>query len=118
MLLHQIGDEKSEHQKELEADALGIMLESYFGIEPTDSRRRHLAKHYRAYEKEWEEVQHKDSFGQVIKNVFSIFREEIPIIAEFVEQQLSEKLVLKPVPIQEKKTLVETEREDIYTKIK
>ena len=34
------------------------------------------------------------------------------------EQQLSEKLVLKPVPIQEKKTLVETEREDIYTKIK
>lgn len=118
VLLHQIGDEKSEHQKELEADALGIMLESYFGIEPTDSRRRHLAKHYRAYEKEWEEVQHKDSFGQVIKNVFSIFREEIPIIAEFVEQQLSEKLVLKPVPIQEKKTLVETEREDIYTKIK
>lgn len=48
VLLHQIGDEKSEHQKELEADALGIMLESYFGIEPTDSRRRHLAKHYQS----------------------------------------------------------------------
>lgn len=54
----------------------------------------------------------------MIKNVFSIFREEIPIIAEFVEQQLSEKLVLKLCQYRKKKTLVETEREDIYTKIK
>ena len=34
---------KSEAQMELEADALGIMMEQYLGFEPTEARKRHLA---------------------------------------------------------------------------
>ena len=37
---------KSEAQMELEADALGIMMEQYLGFEPTEARKRHLAECY------------------------------------------------------------------------
>ena len=44
---------KSEAQMELEADALGIMMEQYLGFEPTEARKRHLAECYRSYQEEY-----------------------------------------------------------------
>ena len=104
---------KSPAQKELEADALGIMIESYFGIQPTESRKRHLAQNYRAYEKEWRAKEGMDSFGDVLSNVFQAFRRELPDIMQHVEKTLPEAVMNKQVVQRQAEP-----REDIYSRIK
>lgn len=49
-LMHNSRDtrELPEPVKELEADAVSIMLQQYFGIPLTDSRKRHFSEYYRA----------------------------------------------------------------------
>lgn len=84
MMQHDQG--KSMHQKELEADALGIMLESHYGIEPTDTRRRHLANNYRAYQQEYIAHPERESFGDVLRNVFAKFREHLPELEKTMEK--------------------------------
>lgn len=82
---------KSAAQVELEADALGIMLESHFGIALTESRKRHLVSNYNTYHEAYKkapEGQKPDGFGQVINHVFETFRKEIPAISEYVEKQI------------------------------
>lgn len=39
--------DKNSSMKELEADCISIMLQQQFGIELTDSRKKHFAQHYR-----------------------------------------------------------------------
>ena len=60
-LLHEMSHGIMEHDtapdfsvslKELEADALSIMLEDRFGIEITEARQRHLAEHFEVYTSE------------------------------------------------------------------
>ena len=104
--------QKSTVQKELEADAFGILLESHFGIEPTDTRKSHLAEHYREYEKAWKEQEGLDSFGQVLTNVFAVFKREIPEITKYVEAYLPAR------PVLEQKQTTQRESYDIYDKIK
>lgn len=77
---------KSSAQKELEADALGIMLESYFGIEPTDARKRHLADCYRSYQEEYGQEPGKPSFGQILTNVYRVCKRSFPDIKQAVEK--------------------------------
>lgn len=49
-------------KRELIADAVSIMIQSNFGIEITDSRKRHLKSHYDSLKKEMEsEIGHEMS---------------------------------------------------------
>lgn len=87
-VLHQIPSDIGTAQKELEADALGIMIEGYFGIKPTDSRKRHLADNFREYEKAYKKDPNMDSFGEILKNVFTVFKKHEPDIAQAVENHI------------------------------
>lgn len=82
---------KSTEQIEIEADALGIMIESHFGVDITESRRRHLAEHYRRYQKFYQEAEEEkkpEGFGDVIANVFRTFRKEIDDLDHYVKRAL------------------------------
>lgn len=82
---------KSTEQIEIEADALGIMIESHFGVDITESRRRHLAEHYRRYQKFYQEAEEEkkpEGFGDVIANVFRTFRKEIDDLDHYVKREL------------------------------
>ena len=75
---------KSEAQMELEADALGIMVEQYLGFEPTEARKRHLAECYRGYQEEYRNHPgERESFGRVMEQVFQKFRQELPEIEQY-----------------------------------
>lgn len=86
------GDGKSAAQKELEADAFGIMLESYCGISPTEPRKRHLAENYRAYREETAGNPGADSIEQVLDQVYGAFREELPDIDRLTQKYLKQGL--------------------------
>lgn len=120
---HQEQGTKSRVQIELEGDALGIMIESHFGIEPTETRRRHLAENYRAYEKLYQEKDGLDSFGKVLSNVFTAFKQELPSITEYVEKELNTQNIQNTQHVQQGKQLqdaktAQPEKESIYDRIK
>ena len=130
-LLHQdLPAGKTAAQVELEADALGIMLESHFGIPLEESRKRHLAKQYHAYHKAYEkapEGQKPDSFGQVINQVFATFKKEISVINEYVDKHLKKEeqvLAKKGMRIEEQykkypqSAVQEPGKDEIYDRIK
>ncbi|MGO4971989.1 ArdC-like ssDNA-binding domain-containing protein [[Clostridium] aminophilum] len=59
-LSHEIGHMLQKHgtkdagpsQMEFEADCISVVIQSYFGVELTDSRKRHLADHYKGLQAE------------------------------------------------------------------
>ncbi len=114
---HQEADMKSSVQLELEGDALGIMIESHFGIEPTETRQRHLADNYRAYEKLYQENNGLDSFGQILSNVFAAFKKEIPSIMEYVGKELDTQPMQRGMQ-RRAGEMMQMERESIYDRIK
>lgn len=95
---------KSTAQKELEADSLGIMMESYLGLEIAESRKRHLADNYRIYQKEYEaQPAERATFGEVLKNVFQSFKKcetdlkeclerYVPVVSQKKEPERKQKL--------------------------
>lgn len=115
-VLYQENGGKMSSQKELEADALGIMIESYFGIEPTETRKRHLAENYRAYEREWHSREGMESFGDVLSNVFDSFRKELPEITRYIDQVVPA-ASMKKQTVQKVQKQAES-RSDIYDRIK
>ena len=87
---------KSEAQMELEADALGIMMEQYLGFEPTEARKRHLAKCYRGYQEEYRNhLGERESFGTVMEQVFQKFRQELPEIEQYIQKYVPEQTLQK-----------------------
>lgn len=96
-LIHNAPSDKSASQKEFEADALSIMLDSAYGVETTQSRISHLSQHFRGFENDILEqnldksatdqqmavdLAMHESFG----DVFQIFRDNIDVINEHVYQ--------------------------------
>lgn len=87
---------KSEAQMELEADALGIMVEQYLGFEPTEARKRHLAECYRGYQEEYRNHPgERESFGRVMEQVFQKFRQELPEIEQYIQKYVPEHTLQK-----------------------
>lgn len=107
-LIHKDMPKISTAQKEIEADALSIMLESTFGIQITDARKRHFSSHYSAFV---EEVRNQDndaakhaisqsdadqiikeqieaSVNKVFDDVFNVYRDHIDEIQKCVERYL------------------------------
>lgn len=79
--LHDHGNknlDKSLSIKEFEADCISVILQSYYGFELTDSRKRHLAEHYREVERELND-----------SNLIDVRKEKI---AEYLESALSDSM--------------------------
>jgi hypothetical protein len=99
-LSHELGHALENHgtrdistaQKEFEADSISILIQSHFGMELTDSRKRHLAEHYRKFEDEIRAAEPQITDDDIIKRVddalmasMNIFRENIDDIQKCVE---------------------------------
>lgn len=100
-LLHEIGhaelhaDPKaakfSTAQRELEADMYALMLEQRMGLETTNSRKAHLASHYKAYFAEVEAAAEKGKPVELgadsapFENVIRRYRQQMPVIERYIE---------------------------------
>lgn len=82
---------KSLHQKEFEADALSIMLQSHLGIALSDTRKSHLADHYRAYHEELAANNQKEVFTDVLDKVYKSFRLVANEVEKCIEPYISVK---------------------------
>lgn len=115
-MIHHDPLRSSTAQKEFEGDAISIMLQKKYGIELTEERKSHLAKHYEVFRQECEEKVRRTTEGiskeelekkvsglieGSFQNVFRIYKEHIPEIERCVEEQL-----------QEEKTITQTEAEE------
>lgn len=105
-IVHEKDTEKSTVQKELEADALGIMLEMHFGIEPTEGRQRHLAENFRGYQELYTKEPEMKGTGAVLYDINLIFRKVISQIEGYVEKEtgisMEKRAMLEQVQRQER----------------
>lgn len=103
-LSHEIGHALEQHgvrdistaQEEFEADSISILLQSHFGIELTESRKEHLAGHYRKFMDEIRTANPEIDEEGLIKKVdealqasMEVFRNNIDQINQFVEEQVN-----------------------------
>lgn len=101
-LIHRVPSNKSSSQKEFEADAVSIMIQSNYGIELTDSRKQHLADHYNKFKQELLEKVDPEEADKILSekmdelyaSVFSVYRDNIEDINLCVERYVpNEKLI-------------------------
>ena len=98
-LTHELGHYLFEHgsknqnkttdQKELEADCISIILQSFYGLELLESRKKHLADHYKAFENELikDGPKKEDIFEkmeEILSSAQKIFKENIDSIDMYV----------------------------------
>lgn len=97
-IMHQTRDSTNINQIEFEADALSIMLQSYFDLPVTDTRKRHIAEHYQGMVNRLR-IQYRDTIvlGQEIDKILDFphqkMKEEIEKIRPYIEKCLP---ALKP----------------------
>lgn len=93
-LIHHGNPGYSEARKEFEADAFSIMLCTSYGVEITESRKEHLAEHYRTFERESTQDMTSEETGKICEekmmesfsHIFDIYREHEEKIASYVER--------------------------------
>lgn len=75
------------NRKELEADMYSLMLEQLCGVETTDTRKKHLADHYKAFIDEQAKLPKEQQLtvDKVFDSVFAKYQEGAPVIQAFVE---------------------------------
>lgn len=90
---HKLGHALMQHlpgdniaQSEFEGDAVGIILATHFGVEVTESRRRHCIEQYKEY-LNTDEIEKKD-LVQTLDRVYRVCRKSIPAIQKEVELYL------------------------------
>lgn len=89
-LSHEIGHMLEQHgtrdistaQKEFEADCISALIQSHYGIELADSRKSHLAAHYKKFEQEMSSL---DEDGR-IKKTEDVLDASMKIFRQYVEQ--------------------------------
>lgn len=89
-LSHEIGHMLEQHgtrdistaQKEFEADGISVLIQSHYGIELADSRKSHLAAHYKKFEQEMSSL---DEDGR-IKKTEDVLDASMKIFRQYVEQ--------------------------------
>ena len=100
---HGLPNDLSTSRKELEADAISVMIESGFGLSLTDARKGHLADHYKNYIKELKEEIGTDvpnevlqeKINEVLSSVYGTYNECIEDINACVEQYISKERLLE-----------------------
>lgn len=101
-LTHEIGHSLMHHdnsaekkpscQVELEADAYSVMLQSHLGIEITDTRKCHLADHYKMFLSYLEINKDKEnlpSLDDVLKDVNMIYKNTIEVISKSINNYIN-----------------------------
>ena len=114
-LSHELGHALEEHgtkdissaQKEFEADSISILIQSHFGLELSDTRKSHLADHYRKFEAEIKEQYPEISEEELHKKVdtalaasLKVFRSNIEKIVECVAKNGTQEKVKENIPKQ------------------
>ena len=90
-LMHRndLASDKPTEQVELEADIFSIMLNFHFNIEPTESRKRHLASSYKSYINQLETTEKPlDSIEKIFTSASNTFNNTIEDIEQYVEQSI------------------------------
>lgn len=88
-IIHSKFDHKSISQKEFEADALSIMIQTDLGLEPTNSRKYHLSQHYSKFMEENKECENKDEVLEgCLNNIFYIYDEYKSKIDMYIDKEL------------------------------
>lgn len=81
-----------EHQSELEADSISILLHSHLGIEITEGQKDHLADHYKSFVAELKEknpeVENAEELDKVLNQAFVTFREHVEGIDQSIDKSL------------------------------
>lgn len=75
---------KSEALREFEADAVSIMLQTHYGVEITDTRKRHLAT---AYQK-LKEIEPDTQINDCLNDVFQVYRTHVEEIDRHVQESI------------------------------
>ena len=89
-LSHEIGHMLEQHgtrdisatQKEFEADCISVLIQSHYGIELTDSRKSHLASHYKKFETEMSSLDEE----RRIKKTESVLDASMKVFRQYAEQ--------------------------------
>lgn len=90
-LMHNVTNNKSTTQKELEADAFSIMLENHFGIEITDARKDHFINHLdkmNKYNDEHKNIENPITLDEVLENVSKYYSDVIEDITHYIDKEL------------------------------
>lgn len=96
-MVHREINAKSPAQVEFEGDCVGIMIESRFGIAPTDVRKKHLADNFHELEKELlesevpgtEMVPVADQLDKIFGSVYDVYRDYADALDACVEHHVS-----------------------------
>lgn len=93
-LSHEIGHMLEQHgkreissaQKEFEADCISVLIQSHYGIELTDSRKGHLAEHYKLFEREMDGSDTPLSQEDKIKHVEDVLDASMKVFRQYADQ--------------------------------
>ena len=93
-LSHEIGHMLEQHgnreissaQKEFEADCISVLIQSHYGIELTDSRKKHLAEHCKLFEQELLKSHSELSADDKMKSIESVLDASMKVFRQYVEQ--------------------------------
>jgi len=93
-LSHEIGHMLQEHgtrdissaQKEFEADCISVVLQSYFGVELTELRKKHLSEHYKVFVKEVNKANPDISNDERIKLVDGVMDDSLKVFRQFADE--------------------------------
>lgn len=98
--MHHNSDAKGKliSQVELEADIYSVMLQSHFGIELTDTRKRHLAEHYKKFTSSVNNMAEdvaKPTLEDALSNANEAYKNSIDSIDKMVDKYISNENVDK-----------------------
>ena len=89
-ILHKAMESQVSASKiEFEADCMSVMLESHFGIELTDSRKDHIATHYKKLESELATENLNFDFKDILNDVFKKYEGIIENIDKYVAEEIN-----------------------------
>ena len=83
---------KLPSQKEIEADALSIMLQHSYGIELTESRKMHFKEHFDKFIGQLDKTPYngpEEAINGIFSSVFSVYKKYIESINHHVDKRLT-----------------------------
>lgn len=79
-------------QKEMEADAMSIMIQTNYGIELTESRKIHFKSHFDKFISQLNKTPYEspeDALNDMFSSVFTIYKEHVESINQYVDHRLA-----------------------------
>lgn len=113
MMEHGAADNKSRAQREFEADALSIMLESAIGLPITDARKNHISTEYKNYIEELKVGKSDDEKAKLNEHIDQVFKPINDLYSKHAPQILAAMRLagIHPQPIEVKTSAVSEQKE-------